>query len=190
MRSDLSVQALVPLLFRDKIFPHFFLRFSRYPLFNQPRDVGNTRGRPAGRCRGPNRSGVCASGLLRTGLREGQPRFPGSGSGYRVWAAGNGGSHQTRSQTATMSRVARDRAQPRHAFLVLHRPRHLGHDPVYPLTLTVCFFLISTIGLLMQISPKFNFPTLMLLSCPPLLCIPSLAGCLSLGRCWCNTDFS
>jgi hypothetical protein len=58
MRSDLPVQALVPLLFRDKIFPRLFLRFSRYPLLSQPRDVGNTWGRLAGGCRGANRSGV------------------------------------------------------------------------------------------------------------------------------------
>lgn len=58
MRSDLSVPALVPLLFRDKIFPRLFLRFSRYPLLSQPRDVDNTLGRLAGWGRGADRSGV------------------------------------------------------------------------------------------------------------------------------------
>lgn len=90
---------------------------------------------------------------------------------------GSSVSHQARSQTTKMSRVGSDGAQPRHTSLILCQPRHLvGPNLVHPLNLTVCFFLISTIGLLMQISPKFNFPTLILLPCPALVRIHFACG--------------
>lgn len=54
MRPDLSVQALVlPVVFRYKIFPNCFLRFSRYLLLDQPQlgVRGITEDGWHGRCR-------------------------------------------------------------------------------------------------------------------------------------------